>query len=436
MRSSGDVQDNGLGETPTAPMSPRARVAGSPRDTIAGFLWLAFAPVCVFAPKASVIFLVLFALVIPDPRAVLRALRDLMLSRFGMLIGGFAVWSIVSSAWSPSPVGAVSASLRFTAILLVGLLVFAAARTTPPGAMKRTVVCMAAAPFLIAAFLGLEILTDGFVRSLLRPSDQFGLVYASRGSATLAILTLASLPLVLLWKRASWGPLALVVVAVMAIVPLPMTTSVVALAGGLAVGAMVWALGPLILRFVAALAIVVSLASPWIFSEVITPAKLGDRFVDVPISLQHRLGIWEFAGSRALERPLFGHGFDSSREIDREERGMVRMVTKDMSWEMERMPLHPHSFALQVWLELGLVGICLFAGVLLALVGAIANSSGNRITMAATAGALTTGLTFMFMSFGAWQSWWVATLWLMAAVCGASIAVASRPSEREGRGGP
>ena len=407
------------------------RDVGKVRDTIVAALWILFAPICVFAPKASVVFLIIFALAIPDHRAAARGLRNILVSWFGAFLAGFVIWALVSSTWSPSPVDALSASLRFTAVMLVGLLVFAATRIPPSGAAKRTAVCMAATPFLIALILGVEIATDGFFRSLLRPNDKLGLVFASRGSATLAILALAVPPLLFAQLRSVWAPVALVAVAFAAIVPLPMTTSLFALSGGLAVGVLVWVLGPVILRIFAAFVIVVAVASPWIFTNAITQARLGDDIlVELPTSFQHRLGIWEFAGTRALERPLFGHGFDASREIDRADSGKVRMVTPGFSWEMERMPLHPHSFAFQVWLEMGLVGICLFCGGLLALVRAVGRSSGGRAAMAANAAALTAALTFMFVSFGAWQSWWVATLWLMAVVCGTSMAAAS------GRAGP
>ena len=377
-------------------------------------------PVVVYAPKASVILLVLVALVLPDKRAAIHAVAETLATRFGAILGLFLVWTMVSSTWSPAPLDALAASVKIVILTLVGLFAFVSTMVTPLGRESLAAKAVICAPFVASFFLCLESWSSGALGPLMNPSYQRDLVFTSRGSAALAILTPAVVALMPRGNRFPWVAGLLVALAFVAVVPLPMSTSVLALAGGLVVGAGVWFLGPWMLRGAVVLVIGAMLASPWVFTQAVTQASFGDRLADVPTSLQHRLGIWEFAATRTLDRPLFGHGFDASREIDRAERGLVHLTTPGLNWDPERMPLHPHNIALQLWLELGVIGIVLFSGLLVAVAQAIQRAGGDRVRMAAHSATLISVLVFMSLSFGAWQSWWIAMLWIMAIVCAAS----------------
>jgi O-antigen ligase len=76
-----------------------------------------------------------------------------------------------------------------------------------------------------------------------------------------------------------------------------------------------------------------------------------------------------------------------------------------------KLPLHPHNQALQIWLELGGVAaviVAIFGGVILN------RFSAARIAEAPLFGLVTSYLVFAFLSFGVWQNWWIATLFLVA----------------------
>lgn len=62
-----------------------------------------------------------------------------------------------------------------------------------------------------------------------------------------------------------------------------------------------------------------------------------------PPSWAQRIDIWSFAVSRALEKPWWGWGYESSRRF------------------LPMIPDHPHNMALQAWMELGLAGLFLLA---------------------------------------------------------------------------
>jgi O-antigen ligase len=74
----------------------------------------------------------------------------------------------------------------------------------------------------------------------------------------------------------------------------------------------------------------------------------------------------------------------------------------------ELMPLHPHNGALQLWLELGVIGALIGAALMLALGVAASRSAAPAAGAGMLASAAVTGM----LSFGLWQAWWVASLLL------------------------
>lgn len=181
-------------------------------------------------------------------------------------------------------------------------------------------------------------------------------------------------------------------------------------------------LGPALLGL---LAVALVMASP-LAVDMPPSLDLATRYPALPSSTLHRTMIWHFAATKAMERPVLGWGLDASRIVPGgEEREPV--------WERpnssappkivneQRIPLHPHDFALQVWLEMGAVGAVLVAGLLGALVVA-----GARLRRGAPrAGAMTTiaaAMVVAAVSYGAWQAWWVASLWLTAALAARMLA--------------
>ena len=81
-----------------------------------------------------------------------------------------------------------------------------------------------------------------------------------------------------------------------------------------------------------------------------------------------------------------------------------------------KLPLHPHNIPLQIWLELGGIGILLYLGVLFGIGRIIWAWHGPPVWAAALAASTASYLTVSSLSFGAWQSWWLATAWLTAGI--------------------
>ena len=150
---------------------------------------------------------------------------------------------------------------------------------------------------------------------------------------------------------------------------------------------------------------------------LVAPAVMGQTTArqDIPAALPHglenpistRLGIWQYSFEKAMESPLMGKGLDASRHI---------APDPDAVWEDRRhVRLHPHNAALQIFLELGLVGFVFFAALIFHLGWQISSHTDPR-QRALLMATLVSTLTIASSSYGVWQSWWMATLVLISFV--------------------
>jgi O-antigen ligase len=154
---------------------------------------------------------------------------------------------------------------------------------------------------------------------------------------------------------------------------------------------------------VAAFALVIPF-SIWAYNQGAARSSLLKR------SAQHRMEIWHFAAQRSLDRPLFGHGINSSRDIPNG--GVVSMF---LGPDKPIIPLHPHDGFLQIWLELGLTGVVIVAALLFFLLNATRRWPAKTQPFAlATYGA---GIIIAGLAFGLWQTWWMATLAFSIVAC-------------------
>lgn len=126
----------------------------------------------------------------------------------------------------------------------------------------------------------------------------------------------------------------------------------------------------------------------------------------LPTSAEHRLAMWSFATEKIDEKPWLGWGFGASRRIPQEDRRLAP--------NMEIMPLHPHNLALQTRLELGFPGSLILAGLVFSVFYRLATFTNDGwisgLAMAPAAG----WLFVANVSYGMWQSWWIALAFLLA----------------------
>lgn len=119
-----------------------------------------------------------------------------------------------------------------------------------------------------------------------------------------------------------------------------------------------------------------------------------------------RMEIWDFISRRALEQPWLGHGVEATRTI-------TNFDTARIYYPMSEV-LHPHNFALQVWIESGAVGALFLCAFLIYLLHASyrSGSVAARIFLPVLIACLSAAAT----GYGLWQGWWLGSFTALAAL--------------------
>lgn len=111
-----------------------------------------------------------------------------------------------------------------------------------------------------------------------------------------------------------------------------------------------------------------------------------------------RIDIWWAYAQQVLEAPIFGHGLEASKWANEAYVGSDPVMLGVLSYG------HPHSISLQIWYELGLVGVTLSSGLIVFLFRQILRLPDHqqKVAVAIIAGVWTVA----YVSHGAWQHWW------------------------------
>ncbi|MDO9430728.1 MAG: O-antigen ligase family protein [Phenylobacterium sp.] len=399
----------------------KAAKANAPKDGVAWFGWV-LAGVFALSPLLGWLGPLGFA-----PIAALGGLLTIHGARVdrehraaALAILVLVTWALASMAWSPFRAEKLenATGLKLVAQgVLYWALFYAGARAsadTRAMALRVLVWGMAA----LGLVLAIEAMTRAGLYQALRTAigdpirPDLAVRNVAQGGFVLAVLTPAAAvastrtgcgvwPIVLMAAGIAGASLSLAADA-------PILALVVSVLFGLAVYR--WpVVAPRVLGGMAALLFLTAPGVVWL------TRKLGwfqEVEASVSLSWSQRMGYWRHAGDWIGDHPLRGWGLEASREFAP---GII---------------LHPHNAALQIWLELGLIGAmsaAVFWGAVLAGLSRPERDVG-RAAAAATAGAY---LVFSAVSFGVWQEWWLALGAVAAAACMALLhqpAVEKRPA--------
>lgn len=328
-----------------------------------------------------------------------------------------AIWALhpalVRSAWGPT------AGLGITGVVLLGV-----ARDIENDARLRIGIALAGGVVMALALLFIEwtssLLFEKSLGALIYMGRPFHTFIFNRGAASLAILLWPAAYAVHLrfGRRAA---AALVAAAFLIIAPFDSLAAVV----GLGMGLVVWLVAawrPRPAAIVLAGAIVAGAAAIPVLPRVPAVVALAHRH-EMPVSIFHRLNIWRFAGEAVAQRPLLGWGLNASRNMP----GGSELSPSGQS----RLPLHPHNAFLQWWLELGAVGAALGTAFLLAAIGGAMRldpgGTDRRLPQAAALATIASATLVAAVGYGIWQAWWLAVLWIAAALVAAAPSSQARP---------
>ena len=155
-------------------------------------------------------------------------------------------------------------------------------------------------------------------------------------------------------------------------------------------------------RLIQAAFITLLMATPWLtqwaFAWVATAASENTWLSQGYAA--HRMEIWDYISRYALQKPVLGYGVEATQAI------------KDFDSPLLYTPinyvLHPHNFAVQLWIEFGATGAALGGALLCILTEKFRTLPPYPARVAFT--VLMTALLVFAISHGMWQGWWLGLL--------------------------
>lgn len=349
-----------------------------------------------------------------------------------------AAWAALSGLWSIEGARAVETAAALGALVFLGA---AAARAVAEDAEEnrlRIGTALAIGLAIGIALLAFDHASQNLFRRAVRGFPDWTVFIGFGLKPAVSVLALL-LPLVLAAPipRAARGSIVLAGLAVA--LWLPGESAKIAAVAGVAAALAAMAAPRLVARAAAAGFALLFLAAPLVFAAGLARAP---DLSGLPVSAAHRVLIWDFVTGRIAEKPVLGWGMEASRAIpggtDTFDRATLDRFGLDSPAErgsfaapnVQRLPLHTHNNALQVWLELGGIGALLAAALaaaaMLAAGGILPRAGGaTPIAPAALGAAVAAGVTGQ-LSFGAWQPWWIAVM-VMAAVAIRALSLQAEP---------
>ena len=404
----------------------RGKIAGlqdNAREITLSLLCLSLGPLVYAASLATVaamLVLTMVTLIVSRQDSVSIILRTVrVLVAFAPLL----LWMLASAAWSLDGAASVEVTLRVAVLFLSGTLLVTSFALLPIEQLRRPLIAVALGFSGAAVVVVVDLELGGHLARFLHEPRLNGVDPAlGYGRAATLHATLLA-PVLVGLVRLGFLRLAVgfALLAAAAILETASLSAKTALAASLLVLIAVW-LQPRLrwIEFgVFGFAVV---ALPLMF-----PLPLGAEatcwLADHKASAAHRLEIWSFVAEHIRQRPIAGWGLDAARRLPGGTAQVIIHHCDDadrpdgIALSSQTLPLHPHNAILQVWLELGGVGVALgFGPLVFAIWRAFRNPEWRtrpaQAMIAATAAAtVSVGL----VSFGIWQEWFLSGLFIAAA---------------------
>lgn len=132
-------------------------------------------------------------------------------------------------------------------------------------------------------------------------------------------------------------------------------------------------------------------------------------------SYLHRIKIWHETAIKIAEKPILGYGLNTSRHVGDGAIADLEFTNKNgmtQSVKAEKMGMHPHNIALQLWLELGVVG-ALLGGIITAFFFGRIYHIEDRAKRLCFFGFFTSTMFAFWVNIGAFQTWWLSSIILL-----------------------
>lgn len=160
-------------------------------------------------------------------------------------------------------------------------------------------------------------------------------------------------------------------------------------------------------------------------------SALPGAWVEGPLAsleLDARGSIWEYSRRMISMEPLSGWGIGATKALPGGDLSIAEVLglespaaESDYARRMAMRGGHPHNAALLIWLDLGLVGALLMAGLLWAVGRTIAGFESHGLTHAALLGLLSVTVIFLVFNYPLWEPEVVSILWMSVVLPAAAL---------------
>jgi len=315
----------------------------------------------------------------------------------------FCVWVTISYLWSISPGETLQSSLK---LWTINILALTAASSLLSGNGQKSgdlnVMCIFSALMVINALLIFEHLSGYQIALFLRDIFQYSTTRFGQPMDKATALYTLILPifLLLLRERKSLFISLLLLSAVMYLIH-PMLAATIAFIAAAVTVILYRLFGRIIISILFAGSILLFLFIPQIMSIFLQLDLLQANLQSLPPSWVERVDIWQHSVELISQKPVLGWGLNSSDFIEN-----IADNTKT-----NLILLHPHNIPLQLQLESGFIGGFLFSTVLFAVYMKLTKIKKRNLVCALLA-SYSAFLVFSLVSFNAWHTWWLCTIFI------------------------
>jgi len=342
-------------------------------------------------------------------RSVIRGICSTQTALWALLITGLVLGS---ATWALVPAQSIKVGLSFAGLAIFGLIMLYQAKHQSEAETHTTQTALIAGMSIAIALLALGTFYGlMYDQPLWGKENQHPIRTLSHAQTIIAIFLIPCL--VMLWNRGAKAKAyaaALLGVATITFFNLEHGASNLAILVALLAFIMVRFSGKIGFAVLCIVVLLAVIMMPFLMGTFLPDQETLNAMIPGQgawSSETHRFHMWRFVTEAISEGSfLLGYGADASRSFPG--------ANEKIMWGIELMPLHPHNGALQVWLELGAVGVAVI-GILLALIFKATKDMPNN-ELAVQAALLSAFIVPWLLSYGVWQSWWLALAWLAAAI--------------------
>jgi O-antigen ligase len=325
------------------------------------------------------------------------------------------LWS-ASSLWSDHSADILEKTVKMLPILLLGVFLFSLPKAFKIEKIRPFLWIFPAGVAVAALLTSIELAGNMPIYRLIRGLDQYadiGTAVMNRSVVTQILCFFPAIVMIQSWDACKRKQIALTACLGTSIFSMLSFTESQSAQLAFFVGLIFFFAFPYRAKIIYPLLtlsmVLLLLSTPWL-TQFMFKTLAADASQNAWLSqgyAANRMEIWDFVSRYALENPLYGHGMEATRYVESFKDSFV--------YHDKASVLHPHNFAVQLWVEFGLVGALFAAAFITFLIKKISVLSTEQRRVCLT--VFMTTITTAAISYGLWQSWWLGEFVYLSALC-------------------